>query len=468
MLDSVVRGRILRTTLGYALLVGIPAAITLWVLAQAPDTSAAARVATPPKASAFSVGLLLAQLLAILVVASVAGRVARALRQPAVVGEMAAGILLGPSLLGFVAPTVSAALFPAESLAWLGALSQLGLVLFLFLVGLETDLRRLVGHADTALVASHSSIVVPFVLGIGLAVPLTARYGAPGVPFAHTALFLGAAMSVTAFPVLARILEERRLIGTPMGALAMSCAAVDDVTAWTLLAAVTALVRGDASGGSGALQAIVLTAAFAWLMLTLGRRAMQPLAARVAARGVRREDAAIIVLVALGAALATEMIGVHPLFGAFLAGLAMPKKPAFVDAIRERFADLTGVVLVPLVFAVTGLRTRLDLLADAAAWGWAAAVFAVAVMGKLGGTWLGARWSGYPSRDAATLGALMNARGLMELVFLGVGLELGVLSPTLFTMMVLMALGTTLMTGPLLDRLAPTSEPRESTTLVAA
>jgi Kef-type K+ transport system membrane component KefB len=265
------------------------------------------------------------------------------------------------------------------------------------------------------------------------------------------ALFLGAAMSVTAFPVLARILEERRLLGTPIGTLAMSCAAVDDVTAWLLLAGVTALVRGTAATGHGVVLTIAATIAFAASMLTLGRRALSPLAARVAAKGLARNDAAVIVLVVLGAAWTTDAIGVHPLFGAFVAGLAMPKDERFVKAVQARFADLVGVVLVPLVFAVTGLRTRIDLLNDAAAWGWAFVVLVAAIVGKLGGTWLGARWSGYPARDSAVLGTLMNARGLMELVFLGVGLELGVLSPTLFTMMVLMALVTTLMTGPLLS-----------------
>jgi Kef-type K+ transport system membrane component KefB len=368
---------------------------------------------------------------------------------------MAAGILLGPSLLGALAPTLSASLFPVASLSWLGALSQLGLVLFLFLVGLETDPRRLAGNAETALVASHASIVVPFVMGTALALPLTARYGVPGVPFAHVALFLGAAMSVTAFPVLARILEERRLLGTPIGTLAMSCAAVDDVTAWLLLAGVTALVRGQGVGGHGVLLTIAGTMAFAAAMLTIGRRVLAPLAQRVSAHGLARQDAALIVVFALGAAWVTDAIGVHPLFGAFVAGLSMPKDERFVAAVQSRFADLTGVVLVPLVFAVTGLRTRLDLLGDVAAWGWALAVLTVAVAGKLGGTWLGARWSGYPARDAAILGTLMNARGLMELVFLGVGLELGVLSPTLFTMMVVMALVTTLMTGPLLTYWLP-------------
>jgi Kef-type K+ transport system membrane component KefB len=262
-------------------------------------------------------------------------------------------------------------------------------------------------------------------------------------------------MSVTAFPVLARILEERRLLGTPIGTLAMSCAAVDDVTAWLLLAGVTALVRGQGVGGHGVLLTIAGTMAFAAAMLTIGRRVLAPLAQRVSAHGLARQDAALIVVFALGAAWATDAIGVHPLFGAFVAGLSMPKDERFVAAVQSRFADLTGVVLVPLVFAVTGLRTRLDLLGDVAAWGWALAVLTVAVAGKLGGTWLGARWSGYPARDAAILGTLMNARGLMELVFLGVGLELGVLSPTLFTMMVVMALVTTLMTGPLLTYWLP-------------
>lgn len=336
MIGVITRAPLPRALAGYLLLVGVPAALALWLVnigrvsgLPLVTSTAVAAPSSPP----FSVGLLLAQLVIILIVAWAAGHVARRFGQPAVVGEMAAGLLLGPSFFGAVAASSHAALFPAPSLGWLSALSQLGLVLFLFLVGLETNLRRIAGEANTAIMASHTSIAVPFVLGVALALPLSARFGVPGIPFAHFALFLGAAMSVTAFPVLARILEERKMLGTSLGTLAMSCAAVDDVTAWLLLAAVTALVRGSDTGPAQLAFTVVATTTFAWLLLSVGRRLFAPLAQRVRQHGLVRGDAALIVIIALGSAWATDALGVHPLFGAFLAGVAMPKDEQFVAAV---------------------------------------------------------------------------------------------------------------------------------------
>jgi Kef-type K+ transport system membrane component KefB len=402
-------------------------------------------------------GLLLAQLLAILAATRACGFLARRDGQPQVIGEMLAGILLGPSLFGALAPGPAAALFPPASLGTLGALSQVGMVLFMFLVGLELDTTSFRTHGQAAVLTSHASIVFPFALGTTLALAVYGRFAPRGVPFAVFALFLGAAMSVTAFPVLARILVERGLLRTPLGALAISAAAVDDVTAWMILAAIMAMVRS----GTGSTPPWVPPVGLA-LFLAAAYVVRGPLRRRVAAAFARRGHlthdltGALVALVLAGACI-TEAIGVHALFGSFVVGLMLARERPLAAAVRDRLEDLLVVVLLPLYFAFTGLRTRLDLLGDGGAWGWAAAILGVAVAGKLGGSALAARISGLRWRDALALGALMNTRGLMELVILNVGLDLGVLSPALYSMMVLMAVATTVMTQPLLAALGVTS-----------
>jgi Kef-type K+ transport system membrane component KefB len=315
------------------------------------------------------------------------------------------------------------------------------------------DTAVLKTHGRAALLTSHASIVCPFALGATLALALYGRFAPPRIPFLAFSLFMGAAMSVTAFPVLARILAERGLLRTPLGTLAMSAAAVDDVTAWTILAAILVTVRAGRAPTSpwAPLLGLACFVAAAYLARNLLRRRV---AGAFERRGRLGDDllATLVALVLLGACI-TEAIGVHALFGSFLIGLMLARERPVAQAIHDRLESLLVVVLLPLYFAFTGLRTRLDLLVEIDLWGWAAAILGVAVAGKLGGSALAARVSGVPWREALALGTLMNTRGLMELVILNVGLDLGVLSPALYSMLVLMALATTVMTQPLLSAL---------------
>lgn len=403
--------------------------------------------------------LLLGQLLVILAAARLAGLAVSRLGQPRVVGEIFAGIALGPSMLGSLAPSASHALFPSGRLVPLAALSQLGVLLFMFTVGLRLDRDALRGRVRAAVAVSHASIVIPFALGAGLAPWLHPRLAGEGVGNASVGLlpftlFLGAAMSVTAFPVLARILTERGLLGTRLGAVAIACAAVDDVTAWCILAGVVAVARVEHAFGSFA-WTLITVGAYAALLMTLGRTALAALDRwRIARRmSVTSETVGLAVLLALASALVTEWAGVHALFGAFLAGAIMPRTSGLASELADRVEPVVGTVFLPVFFAYTGLRTNIGLVSGAELWGICAAVIAAAILGKLGGSAVAARLTGTPWREATALGALMNTRGLMELVVLNIGLELGVISPTLFAMMVLMALVTTCMTTPLLQLL---------------
>ena len=404
---------------------------------------------------------LILQVAVVLLVARAVGFLFRRIHQPQVVGEMAAGILLGPSLLGWLAPDLSATLFPPASLGYLGTLSQVGLLFFMFLVGLEFDPKLLRGRGQAALVTSHVSIIAPFCLGAALALYLYPRLSDDSVSFTGFALFMGAAMSVTAFPVLARILTERNLLHTRVGAITIACAAVDDVTAWTILAFVVAIVRASAVetplwvtlGG---------TLVYMVLMVLLVRRALGWLESFYHSRGRLTQDmVAAVLLLLLASAFATEWLGIHALFGAFALGAVMPKDPGFVHELREKLEDVTVVFLLPLFFAFTGLRTSIGLVSGVELWTQAALIMAVAVVGKFGGSTLAARATGLSWQEAGALGVLMNTRGLMELVILTIGLELGVISPALFTMMVLMALVTTFMTTPLLELIYPSRLIRE-------
>jgi len=408
-------------------------------------------------------GLLLLQIAVVLLAARGVGYVARRLRQPQVVGEMAAGILLGPSLLGWVAPGVSAALFPPASLGALNSLSQIGLILFMFLVGLELDPKLLRNRGQVAVMISHASIVAPFLLGTALALHLYPRYSDASVSFVEMALFLGAAMSVTAFPVLARILTERNLLGTKVGALAIICAAVGDVTAWCILAGVVAFVRSGAAIGE-----LTITVAGSTLYVATMLLAVKPALTRVEAyyrtRGrMTAEVVAAVISLLLASAWTTEWLGIHALFGAFLLGAVLPKEPDFVHDVAVRLEDLTVILFLPLFFAYTGLRTSIGLLDEPSLWLDCVLVIGVAVLGKLGGSAIAARACGLGWREAGAIGTLMNTRGLMELVILTIGLDLGVISPVVFVMLVLMALVTTIMTTPMLERIYPVHLIRQET-----
>lgn len=408
--------------------------------------------------------IFLIQLILVLSVAHGAGWIAQRLRQPRVVGEMAAGILLGPSLLGQVAPGLSAAVLGPELLGGLGALSQLGLLLFVFLVGMEIQPDQLRRKGGAAVAISAASIVLPAGLGVAAGLALAPQQADPGVPPLHFALFLGVALSITAFPVLARILVERGLLRTPLGALAIACAAADDLLAWCMLAIVVVLI--NAAGAETPLWLMLGgSAAYCASMLTLGRAALARLIAPPsggdpAARPPSPQRplshmqlAGVLIMVAASAAV-TEWLGIHALFGAFLAGAIMPRDAGLLRQIRARLEDLTVVLLLPLFFAAVGLRTDIGLLDGGASWLAAGLILAAAVAGKLIGATGAARLAGLPWAEALSMGALMNTRGLMELVVAGIGLEIGVINGEVFTVLVLVALVTTCMTGPLLDVIA--------------
>jgi Kef-type K+ transport system membrane component KefB len=405
-----------------------------------------------------ALALAIVQICVILAATRLLALVFRIFRQPAVVGELIAGIMLGPSLLGLVAPSVSAALFPAQSLGFLSTLSQLGLLLFMFLVGLELDPREFNREPlrKIAVITSHVSIAVPFVLGAALALPLFADLAGPQATPLTFALFMGTAMSITAFPVLARILRERGMQGSQLGALATACAAIDDVTAWCMLAAVVVIVQTSQAGASLGVT-VGGTLAFAAFMLFVGRRWLIGLETAHARAGrLTNELLTVTLLVMLVSAVITELLGIHALFGAFLAGAVMPKDKAFMRALSDKLEDVTVVLLVPLYFAFTGLRTSVGLFgSDPKLWAVCGLIILVASLGKFGGATFASYRTGLPLRAAGALGVLMNTRGLVELVVLNVGLDIGVLSPQLFAMMVLMALATTLMTSPLLQWIYP-------------
>jgi len=369
--------------------------------------------------------------------------------QPRVVGEMTAGIVLGPSLFGRFFPATFAHVFPPSSMPALTVLSQLGLLLFMFVVGLEVDLKSILKQRAAVVLISNISIVLPLALGVGLATVLYPQLAGEQVSFSSFALFMGTAMSITAFPVLARILKERHLLGTALGTIAISSAAIDDISAWLLLAVLTAMVHSAQSWHHLAVTLLLLVI-FVVIMLVPIRRAASFLEPLYQKQGAGMEYISTLVLILLAASWTTERLGVHALFGAFMAGLVMPKKEPMIARVVERIESLSLALLLPLFFALTGLRTRVDLLAGRSMWGYTAAIVATAVLGKLAGAAFTARATGMNWKDSLGLGVLMNTRGLVELVILNAGLDLGVLSPPLFTMMVLMALVTTLMTTPLL------------------
>lgn len=443
--------------LEYGVLVGLPvtgvlAALQMGASLKAPAAVSTAVATTGGAGGALSLPWLLLSVAVLVACARLAGLAARAIGQPQVMGEMAMGIALGPSLLGWIAPGVTATLFPPGNLPHLHTLSQLGLLLFMFLVGLEFDLRQLRHLGHTAVLASHASITLPMLLGVGLALYLYPRVSSADVAFHEFALFMGTAMSVTAFPVLARILRERRLQDTPLGAVAIACAAVDDVTAWCLLAGIVALVR--ASEHVLPLPWMLLGLAAFVTVVTLSRkRVLGGFVARFERTGRISDDAiALLLTIVMVGAVTTEWLGLHLLFGAFFVGVMLPKTHAFVEAIIARFEIVATTLLLPIFFAYTGLRTEIGLVSGAQMWFYCAMILVLAIVGKLAGSALAARVSGLPWRESTALGVLMNTRGLMELVVLNLGLDLGIISPAVFSMLVMMALITTFMTSPLLVR----------------
>ncbi len=390
-------------------------------------------------------GLFLLQLLVLLLVAKGAGALLKRFGQPAVIGEMAAGLMMGPLVLGSLLPQLHGALFPAASLAPLGLLSQLGVLMFLLVAGAELDLAALRGRRRFAFTVSHAGIAVPFMLGVALAIWLYPQHGPQGVGFTSFALFVGISMSITAFPVLLRILADRGITHTPLGQTAIACAALGDATAWCLLALIVAAAQ--AGGWLPASLNLLGVVAFVVLMLGLVRPwfARQQVVAGREGRWLLG-----ILLLSLASALVTEMLGIHALFGAFAAGVAVSSNAPLRALLMARVEPFAVTLLLPLFFAMTGLRMRADAL-HAGDIVLCLVVIAVATAGKLLSTFSAARSTGLPAREAWRLGALMNTRGLMELIVLNLGYELGLLGDRLFAVLVIMALVTTAMTGPLLN-----------------
>jgi len=395
-----------------------------------------------------SLGVLLMQIIVVLIMAGLFRRLFRSIHQPPVMGEMLAGIVLGPSVLGLIYPPAVSFLFPPASLETLRLLSQIGVVLFMFVVGMEVNVRQLREKGSAAVMISHASIVVPFLLGTALSLFLYRELAPPGTSFNAFALFIGVAMSITAFPVLARILEDRGLTQTQLGSIAITCAAVDDVTAWCILALVIALVKS--SGVETSLLTVGLTLAFAAAMLFVVRPQLARVIKEPDSQHHRRRLIPIILAFVLACALITETIGIHALFGAFIAGVVMPPSTEFRIFLKDKLEAFGSYALLPLFFAFTGLRTQVGLLNDWQGWAMCGVIILVAIAGKLGGSTLMSRWTGMSWSQSFSIGVLMNTRGLVELVVLNIGYDLGILSGRIFAMMVLMALVTTFMTGPLL------------------
>jgi Kef-type K+ transport system membrane component KefB len=394
--------------------------------------------------------ILLGQIITIILVARLFGWIFRKIGQPSVIGEIVAGIALGPSLLGFYFPEFSSILFPSASLGNLQFLSQIGLILFMFVIGMELDLKVLKNKANDAVVISHASIVVPFSFGIGLAYFIYYRFAPHGVDFLSFSLFMGIAMSITAFPVLARIVQEREMHKTRLGTIVITCAAADDITAWCILAAVIAIVKAGSFVSS--LYVIGLAIVYVGAMLFIVRPFLKKIGDLYKSKNkLSKPVVAIFFLTLILSSYTSEIIGIHALFGAFMAGAIMPDITKFRAIFIEKVEDVSVILLLPLFFVFTGLRTQIGLINDPYLWKLTGVIILVAVAGKFFGSALAAKFVGQSWQDSLTIGALMNTRGLMELVVLNIGYDLGVLTSEVFTMMVIMALVTTIMTGPALD-----------------
>ena len=423
---------------------------------------AANATAVPAATAGHSIDVVLHVLITLAVIVTLGNLLAvvfRKLGQPAVIGEVIAGILLGPSYLGLISPTSMNWLIPDAVadpnrlvIGSLKTISQLGVILYMFIVGLELNMRKVGNHAKAAIAISHFSIVIPFISGAGLALWLYPLLSSSNVPFTSFALFLGVAMSITAFPVLARILTDRRLDKTDLGVVALSCAATDDVTAWCLLALVVGVAKAQIGGA-------MMVAVYAGIYIAVMFFVLRPLAQKwVEWAQPRNKDLQAIpflFVAVLCSALATEAIGIHAVFGAFLLGAIIPCESRIAQELCRKLQDVVTILLLPAFFAVTGLNTRIGLISGFDNWLICLAIIGVATFGKFGGTVLASRLAGMDWRMSGALGILMNTRGLMELIVLNIGLSMGVISPKLFAMMVIMAIVTTVATSPILARLVP-------------
>ncbi len=387
-------------------------------------------------------------LVAILLAARIFGWLFVQLGQPRVIGEVIAGIALGPSCLGSLWPEATLFLLPPTITPLLGVLAQMGVILYMFLVGLELNFDSIKSYGRESLLIAHASIAAPFVLGALLATLLYEQFAGEGVPFTTFAMFLGVALSITALPVLARIIADRGIGGTRAGALALSCAAADDATAWCLLAVVVGFVGTQLTA---AFATWIFAGMFVAVMLFVVRPILAKLLRTDTNAGPSSTTVALLLVALIVSSLATDLIGIHAIFGAFLLGAIIPHDSKVAQALGEKLEDVARALLLPAFFALTGLRTKIGLLDGFDQWLLCGLIVLVATAGKLGGTALAARYCGLNWRTSAELGALMNTRGLVEIIVLDIGLQLGVITPPLFAMMVVMAVATTLMTGPLLS-----------------
>ena len=453
--SSNIRAGGLESLVAYGLMIAATIALFLGIrslgggLVAPPPESEVAR--GPVSASSETLLHVLLALVVIILAARAVGAVFARLQQPAVIGEVIAGVVLGPSLLGRVAPAAYAYILPKTVAPYLGIIAQLGVILFMFLVGLELDTGLLRKKTHATLAISHASIIAPFLLGAGTALWVYPRLSTSDVPFGAFCMFLGVSMSITAFPVLARILTDRGIHKTRLGVIAISCAAVDDVTAWCLLAFVVAVVQSQVRGA-----AITFGLTIAYIVVMFG--VVRPIVVRLVQRQdlVQKTSQTAVAAVFIGlliSALITEYIGIHAIFGAFLLGAIIPHGSRLAKSLTDKIEDLVVVLLLPAFFAFTGMRTQIGLVSGASQWLMCGALIVVACLGKFGGSTVAARLAGLSMRDAASLGILMNTRGLMELVVLNIGLDLGVVKPTLFAMLVIMAIVTTVATTPILHLL---------------
>ena len=388
------------------------------------------------------------QIILIMMVSRFLGILFRKIKQPSVIGEIIGGIILGPSVLGTLFPSLSNFIFPDTSLQFLHFFSNMGLILFMFIIGMELDINILMKKALTAVAISHTTIAFTFFLGVVTASFLYAGFVPPNVKYSSFALFMGISLSITAFPVLARIIQEKDLAHSQMGRLILTCAAVDDLTAWCLLAIIIAIAK------AGAISSAMVTILFSVLFVALMLFVVRPLLSYTSRRGMFNGDlvnrsfvvAALVVL--LLSAYCTEIIGIHTLFGSFMAGVVMPADKHFKKVLTEKFEDAAVLLFLPLFFVYTGLRTQIGLLNDSHLWLICLGIILTAVVGKFGASTLSARFYGQDWKNSLSIGVLMNTRGLMELVVLNIAYDLGIFPPKVFTMMVIMALSTTCMTGP--------------------
>jgi len=410
---------------------------------------AVAPAAAPPPAAGVSGQTLWHVLLLLATVVAAGQLIGRGLAyfgQPPVIGEVLAGILLGPSLLGYVWPAGYSYLLPSEVAPHLSIIAQIGVILYMFSVGLELDTARLRGQGHAAVAISHASILAPFLLGGLLALGIYPIVGSAR-SFPVFALFLGVAMSITAFPVLARILSDRGLTRTPLGILALACAATDDATAWCLLALITGVAQSQVHLAA---STVAWTLGYLAVMYFLVRPAIGRWLAASRESSISTSQVAIVMVALLLSALATEWIGIHALFGAFFLGAMIPHDSPLAEQLGKHIENIVVVLFLPAFFAFTGMRTQIGLVSGWQDWLLCAVIILVATVGKFGGTLVAARIAGQSWRDSSALGVLMNTRGLMELIVLNIGLDLAIITPRLFAMMVIMALVTTIATTPIL------------------